>query len=256
MHLLIQIIWDINPIAFSIGNFEFRWYGLMYALAFIICYFIALKWFRKENKPLDKVANLSIYILIAGILGARLGEFLFYDFSVLKENPSVLFNIKNGGMASHGAFFAIVLFSFFYSQKNKFISFFNMLDKLAILGALIVALMRIGNLFNSELIGKATSLPFAFVFKKVDSIPRHPTVLYEAIIYFVLFFIFYHFKDKIKTEGLIFTSFLLLLVPFRYLLEFTKENASTSQTLNLVLIFIGLLSLIWIKSKRKIIFTK
>ena len=238
--------WSIDPVAFSLGNLTVKWYGLMYAASFICCYFLAIQFFKNDNKSAENLANIAIGYLIAGILGARIGTFLFYDLEVFLQNPSLIFAFRKGGMTSHGAFLGIIIFSFLIAKKYKQLSFWWLVDKMAICGALIVCFMRIGNFFNSELIGKPTDVAWSVVFTRVDLIPRHPTVLYEAFAYFSLFFLFLFLDKKYPTlkNGSLTAAFLLLLVPIRILIEFTKTDAIQTQMLSIPLIILGLAILI------------
>lgn len=247
MHnLLFAVInWNVDPIAFSLGPLTIKWYGLMYSLAIICNYYLGVYFFKRNNLPLDKLLRLCLMLFLAGAIGARFGQIIFYQWDYYVANPSLIFSIWEGGMASHGGFIGMVLFWFIYTKLKKQFSFWKGMDMLAIMGALTVFFMRIGNLMNSEIVGKATDVPWAFVFIRKDLIPRHPTVLYEAICYlllFGLFFIFYRNNKNVKT-GLITAAFLLLLVPIRMMLEFTKADAGFTQFLSLPLVVLGLVVL-------------
>lgn len=239
--LLFAVEWNPSVHVFSVGPIDFSWYGLMYGFALCACYGLGYLFFLKDELPLHRLFNLSILIFIAGFIGARLGQVLFYEPQYFLQHPLEIFKVWKGGMASHGAFIGIVTTWWWYCRRNKQFSFLWGLDKLAIMGALIVCLMRIGNLMNSEILGKASNLPWAFVFVQRDLIARHPVVLYEALaygFYFILFLSIYLKFPKLQF-GWLTALFLLLLIPTRILLEIFKEDAGYTQLLSLPLVFVG-----------------
>jgi len=236
------IEWNPPINAFSIGPITFSLYGLMYGLALSACYGLGYLFFLKDKLPLNRLFNLSVLIFIAGFVGARIGQVLFYEPQYFLQNPLEVFKVWKGGMASHGAFGGIIITWILYYYRNRGFNFWWGLDKLAIMGALIVCLMRIGNLMNSEIIGKASNLPWAFVFVQKDLLPRHPVVLYEAIaygLYFIIFLLLYLKFPKLK-YGWLTALFLTILVPTRVLLETFKANANYTQWLSLPLVLLGL----------------
>ena len=234
--MLLYINWDINPEIFRIGGFALRYYSLLFALAFIFSYFLLSNIYKKENVSIHLLSKLAIFIIVGTILGARLGHTLFYEFGYYKHHLLEIilpFRISNGkfeltgyqGLASHGGAIGIIIAVAWYCRKYKQ-SFLWIMDKLGIVVALSAFFIRLGNLFNSEIIGKPTDVSWAFVFQKVDLLPRHPAQLYEAIAYLFLFFFLLalykkrnHFKD-----GFLFGCFLVLLFSIRFLIEFIKEN--------------------------------
>jgi len=183
-----------------------------------------------------------LLLFVSGLIGARLGQIILYDFQYFINHPSEIIKIWRGGMASHGAFVAIVFVWWIYTKKNTPFNFWWGMEKLAIMGALTVSLMRIGNLMNSEIIGKATKVSWAFVFTQRDLVPRHPVVLYEAVAYFFyfIFFLGLDYKYPKLKSGTICFLFLMLLVPTRICLESFKADASYTQILSIPLIIIGL----------------
>ena len=235
--MLIYINWNINPEIFRIGGFALRYYSLMFAAAFIFSYFILTKIFAKENIELKLLDKLFVYVFIGTLIGARLGHTLFYEFSYYKYHLLEIilpFQITNGkfeltgyqGLASHGGAVGILLSVALYCKKYKQ-SFLWTIDRLVIVVAISAFFIRMGNLFNSEIIGRPTDVPWAFVFERVDFIPRHPTQLYEAILYlfiFVTLWIFYYKKAQQLNNGFLFGLFLVLLFSVRFVIEFVKEN--------------------------------
>lgn len=234
---LLQIIWNINPEIFNAGGFSLRYYSVLFAIAFFLGYWLMKKMYLREGQDEQKLPPLLIYIILGTLIGARLGQVLFYEFDYFKNHPLEIilpFRIgKDGfewtgyqGLASHGGAIGILLALALYCKKYKQ-PFLWVLDRLVIVIALAGFFIRLGNLFNSEIIGKPSSLPWAFVFAKVDFLPRHPSQLYEAIAYLVIFFLlclFYKRKFHQLKKGYLFGMFLVLVFVSRFLIEFSKEN--------------------------------
>jgi len=238
---LLVIEWSPDPVIFQIGNISIKWYGLMYSIALISCYCLGYYFFMKARLPLNRLMNLALLLFVSGLIGARLGQIVLYDFQYFLNHPAEIIKIWKGGMASHGAFVAIVSVWWMYTKKNIQFNFWWGMDRLSIMGALIVSLMRFGNLMNSEIIGKATQVKWAFVFTRRDFVPRHPVVLYEAIVYFLYFllFLWLDYKyPKLKSGALCFL-FMVLLVPTRICLESFKSDAFYTRALSIPLILIG-----------------
>jgi prolipoprotein diacylglyceryl transferase len=224
-----EIWWSVSPEILRLGPFSIRWYGLLFALAFVFGYLIMQKIYKIENRPIEDLDRLSIYVVVGTVVGARLGHCLFYDAEYYLFNPLEIIKVWQGGLASHGAAIGILLALYLYSKKIKGQNLFWILDRLVIVVALGGALIRLGNLFNSEIYGKPTDVAWAFVFLRVDQLPRHPTQLYEASFYLLsallLFMNYYKRKDTLK-EASNFGLFLILIFGFRIFVEFFKENQS------------------------------
>jgi len=220
-----MIHWNVNPEIFRIGFFALRWYSLLFMLAFLVGLYIFNWIYKRENKPVTDLDPLLIYMLLGTIIGARLGHCLFYDPGYYLSHPIKILMVWEGGLASHGAAIGILIALYLYSLKKKDQPFLWLLDRIVIVVALAGSFIRTGNLFNSEIIGKPTHLPWAFIFERVDNIPRHPTQIYEALVYFLifllLFFIYKKHGAKVK-QGLLFGLFLILVFGFRFLVEFVK----------------------------------
>lgn len=227
--LLAFIEWTVSPEIFHLGPISVRWYGFLFAMAFVAGYFIMSKIFEKEGKPRTDLEQLAVYMIFGTVIGARLGHCLFYNPSYYLSNPIEIIKVWEGGLASHGAAIGIIIALYLYAKKKKDISLLWILDRVVIVVALGGSLIRLGNLFNSEIIGKAADVPWAFIFTAVDDIPRHPTQLYESIAYFIIFLILlsvYKKKKRNLSNGLIFGLFLVLVFAFRFFVEFLKENQS------------------------------
>jgi len=224
-----SIFWNVSPEIIKLGPISLRWYGLLFASTFVLGYIILSKIFRNEKKPQSDLEQLSIYVILGTVIGARLGHCLFYDPVYYLSHPIEIIKVWEGGLASHGAAIGIITAIYLLTKKQKDKSMLWILDRLVIVVALGGALIRLGNLFNSEIIGKASNVPWAFIFIRVDDIPRHPAQLYESIFYFISFFILYFVylkTDKKTKQGYLFGLFLVLIFGFRFFVEFIKENQS------------------------------
>lgn len=224
-----MIRWDVSPEIFSIGPVIIRWYGFLFALAFVVGFQIMFYIYKKEKQPVDELNDLIWYMIIGTVIGARLGHCLFYSPEYYLSHPLKILMIWEGGLASHGAAIGILTAVYLYTKKNQKRTFLYLMDRLVITAALGGMFIRLGNLFNSEIIGKPADVPWAFVFTSVDDIPRHPAQLYEAIACLIIFLMisFVYLKTKGKfNDGLIFGIFLILLFGFRFFIEYFKENQS------------------------------
>ncbi len=262
---LLQIDWNPAPEIFKIGSFALRYYSLMFVIAFMLGLHIMKKIFINDKIPIEKLDSLFIYVVIATLVGARLGHFLFYDPEFLFKKPlevilpfrfSPKFEFTGfAGLASHGAAIGIITALYFYSKKVLKEPLLFILDRVAIPVAIAGVFIRIGNLMNSEIIGKPTNSDFGFVFKKLgEDFPRHPAQLYESFCYLIIFGIlmFVYWKtDKKQKLGYIFGLFFALLWSARFAVEFFKEKQveggenwilglNTGQMLSVPLIIIGL----------------
>lgn len=231
--IITSIWWTVSPEILKLGPFSLRWYGLLFALAFVFGYIILSKVYKKEKKSLEDLEKLSIYVILGTVIGARLGHCLFYDPAYYLTNPIEILKVWQGGLASHGAAIGILTALYLFSKKKKDQNIIWILDRLVIVVALGGSFIRLGNLFNSEIIGKASDLPWAFVFVRVDEIPRHPTQLYESLFYFLSFIILYFIYQKKSVAlkpGFLFGLFLILIFGFRFFIEFLKENQSAFES--------------------------
>ena len=229
LNILAYITWNVSPEMFSIGPLSVRWYGLLFASAFIFGYKVMQWVYKKENKPVSDVEQLTVYMILGTVIGARLGHCLFYNPDFYLSNPLEILKVWKGGLASHGAAIGIIISLYFFAKKKKVTQLW-ILDRIVIVVASAGFFIRLGNLFNSEIIGKPAEVPWAFIFTKVDNVPRHPAQLYESIAYFIifliLFFIYKNKRDKLN-DGFLFGLFLVLIFTFRFFVEFLKEVQSS-----------------------------
>ncbi len=231
--MLDYITWAANPDIIS-SPITVRWYGLMFAIGFIIGYEIVARIFKHEGAPERWLGILLIYVVIATIVGARLGHVFFYEWDVYSQNPIRILYIWEGGLASHGGtiaiIIAIILYSIFVTKRSPLWTF----DRLVIAIALVGGLIRLGNLFNSEIFGTATTLPWGFMFVRsrewhmlYEGQAVHPTQIYEALCYFALFGLLmwmYWKKNAEERPGLIFGVFMIGIFLPRFLIEFIKND--------------------------------
>lgn len=221
------IIWDVNPEIFRIGSFAPRWYGVLFASGFLFGYFIFKKIFRNEGLSDELLDRLTIYAAVGTIVGARLGHCLFYEPDYYLSNPIEILKVWKGGLASHGAAIGILLALWLFVRKEKK-PYIWILDRIVIVVALAGAMIRLGNLMNSEIYGVETALPWGFVFLRAgETVPKHPTQIYEALAYLITFVILYRIYWRKKGEfirGLPFSLFLILVFVFRFLIEYVKED--------------------------------
>jgi len=235
------IEWNPRPEIFTIPGIDWpvRWYGLMWALAFIASHFVMNRVYKAEGRTDKQLDTLTLYIILGTVLGARIGHCLFYgpwfdevnaQGEVIVEgylsHPLNILKVYEGGLASHGGAIGIITAMFLYCRKTKE-SWLWLFDRLVIVVPLAGMCIRIGNLINSEIIGTVTNVPWAFIFIQEDPLPRHPSQLYEAIYCFFLFiFMYWFWKNKRNTVGPGFMFGMLCVVLFveRFLVEFLKEE--------------------------------
>lgn len=245
------ITWNPSPNVFTIPIIDWpvRWYGLSWAMAFIGCHFFMNRIFRTEGRTDKQLDSLTLYIIIATILGARLGHCLFYQPEYYLANPLDILKVYEGGLASHGGAIGIIIGMWLYCRTTKE-SWLWLFDRLVVVVPFASFMIRFGNLMNSEIVGKQTDVPWGFKFLQNDDdlmnldrlgidIPvRHPTQLYEAFFYIILFVFFYWlWKNKRQTvgKGFTFGLFCVLMFAFRFLIEYLKEiqvDSEANQLLN------------------------
>lgn len=252
MHMQSLFIqWDPKPEIFTIPGLDWplRWYGLMWAFAFIASHFFMNRVYKTEGRTDKALDTLTLYIILGTILGARLGHCLFYgpwfdEHDAAGEiivrgylsHPLDILKVYEGGLASHGGAFGIILAMILYCRKTKE-SWLWLFDRLVIVVPLAGMFIRLGNLINSEIIGKVTDVPWAFIFVREDNLPRHPAQLYEAIYCLLLFVFMYWFWKNKRFDvgpGFMFGMLCVLLFIERFVDEFFKENqAEFENTLSL-----------------------
>lgn len=257
--LLLTIHWDVSPELVQFGDFAMRWYGLLFALGFVFGLWMVTKMFEAEGAPKKWLDQIFFFMIGGAIIGARLGHVLFYEWGYYSENLSEIPMIWRGGLASHGGAIGIIIALWIFSKYISKRSILWILDKVVVPTALAACLIRLGNLMNSEIVGKAADVPWAFEFvqhaqsNNIPLVPRHPAQLYESMGYLLTFFILYYVywkTDKRKRQGYVFGLFLVLAFGLRFLIEPFKASQggfeeqlgllSTGQWLSIPFFLIGI----------------
>ena len=260
------ISWSVSPELFSLGPLHIRWYGLMFAFGFMFGFAIVRRMFLAEKAP-EAWLDYLFYFLIGGtIIGARLGHVFFYSWDHYRQHPEEIIKIWEGGLASHGGVIGVVtalaLFSYFVSKR----SFFWVSDKVAAPIALVGAMIRFGNLMNSEIVGKPSDAPWAFHFLNarpgLDDVPRHPVQLYESFSYLLVFgllMFLYWKRDLWKRPGVLTGLWFIGIFGFRFLWEYFKSDQggfgvalTTGQWLSVPCVAAGLVMVIYGMSRKPV----
>lgn len=285
--ILNYITWNADPVLFSLGSLQVRWYGLFWALGFLLGYLLMRKVYRREKMTDDSLDKLLIYMLVSTIIGARLGHCLFYEPEYYLSHPLKILAVWEGGLASHGGAIGILIGLFIYARKVKK-PYLWILDRIVIAVCLVGALIRCGNVMNHEIYGTPTSLPWGFVFMRgaeqfcgtfdnyslctswgdccppSEWLPCHPTGLYEAFFCLVAMAIllWMYFKRDLgnKQPGVMFSVFLIIIFGSRICIEFLKnvqvefENNmlfDMGQWLSVPFVIAGIVIWIWSARKRR-----
>ena len=258
----LSFVWDPSK-GIDLGFFLVRYYSLMFVIAFALGWFITKKIFNNEGESDDKLDSLFIYVVLATLLGARLGHVIFYQPELFKQDfLSVFLPFRTvpefkftgfQGLASHGAAIGIIIAMYFYSKKVIKKPILWVLDRIVVAVASGAVFVRIGNFINSEIIGKATHSDFGVIFKQLgEDFPRHPAQLYESFCYIFVFIALYYIywkTNKSKQMGYLLGAFLVMLWTVRFFVEFVKEAQvddraewalNTGQWLSIPFIIIGI----------------
>lgn len=231
--MLDYIIWNADPNLIT-HPITVRWYGLMFAIGFLVGYEIVSRIFKHEGAPERWLGILLLWTVAGTIIGSRLGHVFFYEWDFYSQHPGEIIKIWNGGLASHGGTIGVIIgvlcFSLFTTKRSPLWTF----DRLVIPIALVGALIRIGNLMNSEIYGGPTTLPWGMWFVRsrewhtlYEGVACHPTQIYEALCYLTLFGILmwmYWKKNLEDRPGLIFGVFLIGIFLPRFIIEFIKND--------------------------------
>lgn len=261
----LAIEWDPS-LGIDLGFFTIRWYSLMFVAAFLLGLHLMKKIYKEDNIPVEKLDTIFMYVFVSMLIGMRLGDVFFYSWDYYQNHLLEIFipfkNVDGSwkftgftGFASHGAAIAIPIAMYFYAKKHLQKPWLFILDRLAIMVALAGFFIRLGNFFNSEIYGKPTGSDFGVIFKaNGETVARHPTQLYEAFSYLILFFVmwFLYWKtEKKKQIGFLFGLFMVVLWSLRFFIEFLKEaqvdgredwvfnSLNTGQVLSIPLVLIG-----------------
>jgi prolipoprotein diacylglyceryl transferase len=228
LDLIAYIHWNIDPEIFGFGRLSIRWYGLLFASGFLIGYYIGERMLKSENVNPKWIDSLFFYLIIATIVGARLGHVFFYGWEYYSQHPEEIIMVWHGGLASHGGALGIIVAMYIYSKRITKRTMLWTLDRIVVPTALVAAFIRTGNLMNSEIYGIETTLPWGFIFERNgETMPKHPTQIYEALSYLfafgVLTYLYWRTDSKDRPGLLLGAFFVLIFVP-RLLIEFIKED--------------------------------
>jgi prolipoprotein diacylglyceryl transferase len=264
MDILSFIHWDVNPEIFSIGPLSVRWYGLMFAISFIIGYNIVEKMFKHEKENLKWLDSLLMYIVIGTIVGARLGHVFFYGWEYYSQHPAEILMIWRGGLASHGGALGVFIALFIHSKLITKKNVFWIIDRVVVPTALAAMFIRLGNLFNSEIYGVQTSLPWGFIFERNgETVAKHPTQLYEAGAYLITFILLrkLYWKTEMKSKtGMLTGIFFVMIFTARFFIEFIKEDQEAfeatmslnmGQWLSIPFVIVGLVLILFAQYRSK-----
>ena len=257
MYLLSYIDWNVSPVLLPLGPMALRWYSLCFLATFVIGFYIMRDVFRSEGKSEEDLNSLVNYMVLGTLIGARLGHCLFYDPGFYLSNPLEMVKFWHGtsfgisGLSSHGGALGIFSALYIYTRKRE-IPYIWILDRIVIPTALGGLFIRLGNLFNSEIVGIPTEVPWAFVFTRIDNLPRHPAQLYESLGYGLIFVMLYTLYKRLRREspdGLLLGLFTLFAFAYRFFIEFVKERQanygqdlplSVGQLLSVPLVILGI----------------
>ncbi|MEM1214328.1 MAG: prolipoprotein diacylglyceryl transferase [Bacteroidota bacterium] len=257
--LLLAIEWNPSPEIINIGPLSLRWYGLMFATGFLFGLWMVRKMFLAEGAPEEWLDKCFMYIVAGTIIGARLGHVFFYDWDYYSQHLSEIPKIWRGGLASHGGALGVMLGLWLFSKRVSKKSILWILDKVAVPTALVGAMIRLGNLMNSEIIGKPTGTDWGFIFTRVDDVARHPAQLYESIAYLLIFGLLYYIywqTDKRNQRGYLIGLYFALTFGARMIVENFKasqggfeealgNSLSTGQWLSIHFVLGGLFMMWW-----------
>lgn len=261
------LVWEPHPFLLDTG---LRWYSLFFAAGFVINYFILKRHFKEEGVPLDVLDRYLLYSVVGTILGARIGNCIFYDWAYFSQHPLEIILpfrfepefqfVGFRGLASHGALLGLlVAYALLSKRTGQTVGWF--LDKGATVAGLCLACIRMGNFMNGEIVGTPTEQPWGVVFSNVDTLPRHPVQLYGFVLYLSLFFFMLWYRRRtlgtVKTGHLL-GVFLVLLGIIRFGMEFIKRHyvldddslLNMAQWLTVPMIIGGLVLLIWTNKKQ------
>ena len=219
---------SIDPILISLGFLDIRWYSLSYIFTFIFGSILIKKLNKKSLNNLSdiQIDKFFVWAVLGVIIGGRVGYVLFYQLQLFFLDPLYIFQIWKGGMSFHGGLIGMIFAIYIFAKQNN-LSFFYLSDLVSIVAPIGLFLGRISNFINTELYGRVTEFPFAFIYPLIDNNPRHPSQLYEAffegVVLFIILYLIFIKNSKRYSAGIISAYFLILYSIFRFLIEFLRE---------------------------------
>ena len=249
-------VWSVEPNIFQFGAIQLRWYGVLFVGSFFIGLTI-LQWvYRREHKDPEVLENFLLYVIAGAVIGARLMHCFAYEPEYYLSHPLEILYVWKGGLASHGGMLGVMISLYFFARKYQQ-NYLWLLSRTTLPGMVTAAFVRIGNLFNSEILGLPTDKPWAIIFSRVDMVPRHPVQLYEAFSYFAILgilLVVYRRATFAFATQILMGLFFFLLFSARFLLEYTKTEQAdyataipltVGQMLSIPFILLGFAWIVW-----------
>jgi prolipoprotein diacylglyceryl transferase len=256
-----HFVWHMDPVLLSLGPLQVRWYGVLFAAGFLIGYQIMTWVFDREEKPFADLEVLFVYMFAGTVIGARLGHCFFYRAEHFLTHPWEIFMVWQGGLASHGSAIGMLLALYIYSRRHTDQPYLWLLSRMSLTIPSGGALIRLGNFFNSEILGTPSQVPWAVVFAQVDHQPRHPSMLYESFAYlctWLLLMWLYKKNGPTTRPGLLLGTLFTAVFSARFVIEFFKETHATfeqtlplhmGQLLSIPFVIVGVLLIVGKRNK-------
>lgn len=222
---MLRLVWNVDPVLLHIGPFQLRWYGLLFAAGILAAYQAGLRSFERAGGSRDEASRLLSYVVAGTVIGARLGHCLLYEPGYYLRHPLEILAVWRGGLASHGGALGIALAVWLFARRTGRPTLW-LLDRVAVAAPIAAACIRVGNFFNSEIVGRPSTVSWAVVFARLDSVPRHPAMLYEAAAYLAIFAVMWWLDRRSgprERPGMLLGIVLVLIFGCRFAIEFLKE---------------------------------
>jgi len=226
---MLRLVWNIDPVLLHVGPLQIHWYGLLFAFGILAAYRAGVWSFERAGGSREEASRLLSYVVVGTVVGARLGHCLLYEPGYYLKHPLEILAVWRGGLASHGGALGITLSVWLFARRTGR-NVLWLLDRVAVAAPVAAACIRVGNLFNSEIVGRPSTVPWAIVFARVDPYPRHPAMLYEALAYLVIFagMLWLEGHTQLRERpGALAGIVLMLVFGFRFAIEFLKEPQET-----------------------------
>jgi phosphatidylglycerol---prolipoprotein diacylglyceryl transferase len=222
---MLRLVWSVDPVLLHIGSLQVRWYGLLFAAGILAAYRAGIASFERAGGSREEASRLLTYVVAGTVIGARLGHCLLYEPGYYLHHPLEILAVWRGGLASHGGALGIAVAVALFARRSVRPTLW-LLDRVAVSAPIAAACIRVGNFFNSEIVGRPSAGPWAVVFARVDALPRHPAMLYEAAVYLAVFALLWWLDRTTRLrewQGALLGIVLVLIFGFRFGVEFLKE---------------------------------